>query len=131
MEKTAKERNTQRRKRRTGLMKKAFFLSKLCELDVLLLIYDPESDSYNTFRSSERAWPDLATILSHPKSNNKVATDLECTFTSGAGLRKRRKERGLEPKSGTKGRERPKFSKPIPKAPRFDLALLDPDRSEA
>lgn len=64
MDKTIKERNTQRRKRRTGLEKKAFFLSKLCGLDVALIIYNPESDSYYTFRSSERAWPDLPTIVS-------------------------------------------------------------------
>ena len=64
MEKTTKERNTQRRKRRIGLEKKAFFLSELCGLDVALLIYNPEEDSYYTFRSSERDWLDIPSIVS-------------------------------------------------------------------
>lgn len=63
IERSKKERNTQRRKRRQGLEKKAYFLAKLCGFDVALLIYNPEQKIYHTFRSSDKKWPSVESIV--------------------------------------------------------------------
>ncbi|KAI9767710.1 MAG: hypothetical protein M1839_004371 [Geoglossum umbratile] len=93
---TKKERNTQRRKRKLGAAKKAHLLGMLCNLDVALIIYNPENRQYDTYRSTDReSWPlpmeqivsshrTLQKVslfdtcqLAHPTSQNKLPEDME------------------------------------------------------
>ncbi|KAI9767640.1 MAG: hypothetical protein M1840_005511 [Geoglossum simile] len=94
---TKKERNTQRRKRKLGAAKKAHLLGMLCNLDVALIIYNPENGQYDMYRSTDReSWPppmeqivsshrilqkvslfDTCQQLAHPTSQNKLPKDME------------------------------------------------------
>ena len=94
---TKKERNTQRRKRKLGAAKKVHLLGMLCNLDVALIIYNPENGQYDTYRSTDReSWPppmeqivsshrmlqkvsffNVCQQLAHPTSQNKLPEDIE------------------------------------------------------
>ncbi len=66
-EQTQKERQTQRRKRRTGFFHKAYQLEKLCGYEVLVMLCHPENRQYYIYKSSGRdSWPPpMEQIASH------------------------------------------------------------------
>src|SRR5436190_23477795 len=78
---TIKERNTQRRKRRRGLKKKAYEIGKLCGFDVALIIYNPEVEQYYMYLSTRReSWPpSREQIVSRPP---QVTCRTTLTFVS-------------------------------------------------
>ncbi|KAI9784311.1 MAG: hypothetical protein M1839_002372 [Geoglossum umbratile] len=137
---TTKERNTQRRKRKLGVAKKAHLLGTLCNLDVALIIYNPENGQYDTYRSTDReSWPPpIEQILAHPTSQNKLPEDVERIISkrneraTHAAERKKlsraevasdelESEGRTLDKSLRKGRDVPW----LPKPPSFDQTLLE------
>ncbi|KAH8799649.1 hypothetical protein F5884DRAFT_863258 [Xylogone sp. PMI_703] len=76
-QRTLKERNTQRRKRRRTLESKAAEIAELCDFDMALIMRNCESGEYYTYRSRDSWRPNMEEILADPKSQNKLPRDIE------------------------------------------------------
>ena len=63
---TKKERNTQQRKRKTGLEHKAYQMGTLCGFELALLMYNPEKDEYYVFMTTDQMRWNVDDIVSDP-----------------------------------------------------------------
>jgi hypothetical protein len=109
-ERTLKERNTQRRKRRRTVEFKAAEIAELCDFDVSLIMRNRESGEYYTFKSSDLWRPNMEDIvrpylflycttssndcqLAYLKSQNKLPRDIEKLNKKKERRRSRRAKR--------------------------------------
>jgi hypothetical protein len=63
---TKKERNTQRRKRKTGLEHKAYQMGTLCGFELAQIMYNPEKDEYYVFMTTDQMQWNVDEIVSDP-----------------------------------------------------------------
>jgi hypothetical protein len=66
MPQTKKERNTQRRKRKTGLENKAYQMGRLCGFELALFMYNPEKDEHYVFMTTDQMQLNVDEIVSGP-----------------------------------------------------------------
>ncbi|KAH8650327.1 hypothetical protein BGZ60DRAFT_520547, partial [Tricladium varicosporioides] len=93
---TKKERNTQRRKRKTGLEHKAYQMGTLCGFELAQIMYNPEKDEYYVFMTTDQMQWNVDEILARPNTQIKFPRDIENSL-SERERKKIRRVRGEAP----------------------------------